>query len=205
MLTTKYHIGSMIAIFFALGTGILIGGTLGQKWMHQTEAGIVEMLVDKYEKQVSQNQQLQKQIGSLQLMNQSVSPIFNHERIVWIRPRSAENEMLALVMKSTGAEWIEQNTDMLDEPARTVFEQIEQTIPDIIMISDPEVSAKVSDYFYQREASGTGFAPKVVDISSKQLQLTEPQDIVNFIIYLKNILQEESHAAISLYRYPGME
>jgi uncharacterized membrane protein YciS (DUF1049 family) len=56
MLSGKYHMGSLIAIFFALGIGILIGGSLGQKWMFQTEQHTLRILMDKYEGKLEENQ-----------------------------------------------------------------------------------------------------------------------------------------------------
>jgi hypothetical protein len=202
LLTTRYHIGSIIAIFVALGIGILIGGTLGQKWMHQTENSIVELLMERYEQQLTFNQLLQKQIGSLQLMNQTVSPIFHHKKIVWIRPQSEKNEVLPLAMKAAGADWVEKNSDMVFAKSDLDFEN---TLPDIIMISDPEISKRLTVFFDEWRSSGKQFVPKVIDVSSERLDWNKPEDVVNFVLYLKKVIEEESHATIGYYRYPGVE
>ncbi len=183
MLTNRYHISTIIAIFFALGIGLLIGGTLGQTWMLQTENRIVDMAMMKYENQLSLNQLLQKQLVSLQLMNQYNTPLLQDQKIVWVRPYEATNDLLPFLMKFAGAKW-EENQDL-------------QSIvsPDIILVSDSETPT-----FIHPDA-------KVIYIEPRALQFTEPQEAINFIIYLKNIIskEEQSHAAIGIYYYPSLE
>ncbi|MEB3103508.1 copper transporter [Ferviditalea candida] len=216
MLTSKYHIASLIAIFIALGIGILLGGTLGQQWMHETEQNLVKILVEKYDRQVSQNQLLQKQIVSLQMMNQS-EPILENKKIVWIRPSSVKNEMLQIIMKSAGADWSEQNAEKLqaywnagEADTLQVFWSTETggvPPPDIIVISDPK-AAKYAARWYGNDggsAQVSGSVPKVIDMSAYKLELTEPKQIVDFILYLKKIIREESHEAFSYYHYTGVE
>ncbi len=200
MLTTKYHIGTIIAIFFALGIGILIGGTLGQQWVDRTEDSIVQMLMNRYERQVTENKMLQKQIGSLQLMSRTVAPILNQKKILWIKPEAVKNEMLAVAMKSAGAEWFEESSEALPAAAGEAFTR--QTVPDIIVISDPQISDYVNR---QLQNMGAALPPKVVDISSAKFTLDEPQDVVNFIMYLKKITEEESRETFGFYRYSGLE
>lgn len=183
MLTSKYHMSTIIAIFFALGIGILIGGTLGQTWMVQTENRIVDTLMTRYENQISVNQLLQKQLGSLQLMNQTAAPILKNQKVVWIRPNEEHNELLPFVMKSAGVEWIEQ----------TSFDSL--SAPDIILISEPFKIQQIDEQFQS----------KVIDVHPKSLKFDDPQEAVDFILYLKQITEEDTHAAFGIYRYPGLE
>lgn len=207
MLTSKYHIASLIAIFIALGIGILLGGTLGQQWMHETERNLVKILVEKYDRQVSLNQLQQKQIVSLQMMNQSTEPILEHKKIVWIRPSTVKNEMLEVVMKSAGADWTEQNADALEAFWAAETDSGSEPPPDIIVVSDPQAAEAVANWYGNDngEHSAHGSAPKVIDVSANKRQLTEPKQIVDFILYLKKIIREESHETFSYYHYTGVE
>jgi hypothetical protein len=111
LLSGKYYMGSLVAIFFALGIGILIGGSLGQKWMFQTEQHTLSILMDKYEGKLEENQKLHKDMNALQLMQQTVAPLLEHKRILWVRPHSLENDMLAQMMISAGVDWVETEAD----------------------------------------------------------------------------------------------
>lgn len=127
--------GSLVAIFFALGIGILIGGSLGQQWMFETEQHTLSILMDKYEGQLEENQKLHKDINSLQLMKQTVAPMLEHKRILWIRPHNLQNDMLAQMMISAGADWIETEAGTWLSGISTQSVEPKQT--DIIIISDP--------------------------------------------------------------------
>ncbi len=205
MLTSKYHIGSIVAIFFALGIGILLGGTLGQKWMFHTEDNIVRTLMDKYEAQAAENQRLQKQIGSLQLMNQALSPVLEHKTIWWVHPGGEKNEMLEAIMTSAGAEWVDRAADGLfpygrDEEAWSRA----ASRPDIIVVSDPAALRRLRAELGNRAAEG-GPVPQIIDVGDRGLRLDEPQAIVDFILFLRKMIEEEPHAAVGVYRYSGLE
>jgi hypothetical protein len=186
---------TIIAIFFALGIGILIGGTLGQTWVVQTENRIVDMLMARYENQISTNQLLQKQVGSLQLMNnQTSAPILHDHKIMWIRPKDTHNELLPFVMKSAGVDWIELSVDENLKYSDPSFGSM--AIPDIILISEPLLIQQMAGEFRS----------KLVDVNPKYLEFNEPQEAVDFILYLKEIMEEDdSRAVLGVYRYPGLE
>jgi hypothetical protein len=112
--------GSLVAIFFALGIGILIGGSLGQKWMFQTEQHTLRILMDKYEGKLEENHKLHKEMNGLQQMQRTVAPLLENKRILWIRPHSLQNDMLAQIMKSAGADWVEIEADTWLESVSTV-------------------------------------------------------------------------------------
>jgi hypothetical protein len=202
MLSTRYHIGTIIAIFFALGIGIIIGGTLGGQFVRSTEDNIIQLLIDKYEEQIAQNVAMQKEIGSLQLINQTIAPILNDKTIVWIRPASEKNELLPAIVKSTGAEMIEAHPDTLAAFFET--DSSKGPMPHIILVSDPDVSSRIHNQLRDLSQKASG-VPKVVDLTTSNLHLDEPQDVVNFIFFIKKIIEEDSHAAFSLYRYSGLE
>ncbi len=103
--------GSLVAIFLALGIGILIGGSLGQKWMFQTEQHTLSILMDKYEVQIEENQKLSKDISSLKLIQETVVPMIEQKRILWVRPHDLQSDLLAQMMVSAGVDWEETEAD----------------------------------------------------------------------------------------------
>lgn len=66
MLSTRYHLSTIVAIFFALGIGILLGGSLGQQWLSDRQQALVERLERRYEEVQERSHQLEKRIGALQ-------------------------------------------------------------------------------------------------------------------------------------------
>jgi len=66
MLSTRYHLSTIVAIFFALGIGILLGGSLGQQWLSGRQQALVERLEKRYEEVQTRSHQLEKRIGTLQ-------------------------------------------------------------------------------------------------------------------------------------------
>jgi hypothetical protein len=191
LLSGKYHMGSLVAIFFALGIGILIGGTLGQQWMFQTEQHTLSVLMDKYEGQMKENQKLQKHIGSLQLMQRTLVPIFEHKRILWVKPPSVNNEMLAEMMKSAGAEWVETEADIWINSVTGSANMDKKRLPDMIVISDPQAAILFHEDMQTKELLPEEEYPQVIDVSAEPLTLNEPQQVIDFIIRLRGKLKEE--------------
>lgn len=143
MVSGKYHIGSIVAVFFALGVGIVIGGTLGQQWMFQTEQHTVGLLMDKYERQIDENRRLREDEASWLVMQQAIAPVLEDKRVWWVRPEHADNALLPQMMAAAKAQWIETRlrrpqraeTVAADEEDRAVAAG-ETDVPDLIVISD---------------------------------------------------------------------
>ncbi len=205
MLSSKYHIGSIIAIFVALGIGILLGGTLGQQWMRQTEQSMMSMLMEKYDRQITENQRMQKQIMSLQLMNKTVNPLLDHKRVMWVRPTGSENAIFSMLMSVAGADLYEIDSALFSTLAGSSVQGKDGMPPDLIVISDPTAASQISAEDGMESLSAEGSLPKVIDVSGRTEALREPKDAVDFILYLKKILEEQTHATVSFYHYSGLE
>ncbi|WP_160643740.1 copper transporter [Chengkuizengella marina] len=190
MVSSRFYIITIISIFLALGIGIFIGSTLGQQWIHQTEESIAERFMEKYESQLSINQELQKQVGSLQLLNQKTTvPIFQHKKMMWMSSEDVSKDMLAFAIQSAGGEWLE-------APMKEV--------PDLIIVSEEQfelMTNQMKDWNSINEQSN----PIIIQVSSNVLPFDEPQEIVNFMMYIKRIMEEESHATFGVYNYPSLE
>lgn len=59
MISTRYHLFTVISIFLSLGIGILLGGSLGQHWLSEKQQTLVSQLEDHYDRQLQKNRKLQ--------------------------------------------------------------------------------------------------------------------------------------------------
>ena len=205
MLSARYHIASIVAIFLALGVGILIGGTLGQKWMVEAEHQVVGMLMAVIDKQAAINRELKSQIGSLQLMYRQIDPILERKKILWVRPENdAKKPMLTFMLQAVGAEWIEEVVDanglkaLLDKLSADGW-------PDMILTSDPITGRMVQNALLTDERSAGRDHPLVIDISTLYPDLNDPEALVNFMMYLRQITASEAEQHAYHDRYPGLE
>ncbi len=67
MITLRYHIATIIAIFLSLGVGILLGAVTGQQWLSEQEQDLLLNLEQKYESALESNRQLEYQLQELNL------------------------------------------------------------------------------------------------------------------------------------------
>lgn len=65
MITLRYHIITLVAVFLSLGLGIILGGSIGQNWINEKQQTLLVGLEDKYDQAVKSNNMLQKQIQEL--------------------------------------------------------------------------------------------------------------------------------------------
>ncbi|MDP5273619.1 copper transporter [Chengkuizengella axinellae] len=189
MVPSRFYLITVISIFLALGIGIFIGGTMGQQWINQTEKNIAESIMEKYETQLSINQELQNQIGSLQLLNQKTTPIFQHKKMMWVSSEDVNKDMLAFAIQSEGGEWIESPVN---------------EAPDLVMVSEGQ-SDFMSNQMNRWHSFNEQAHPIIVQVSPNALPFDEPQEIVNFMLFIKKIMEEDSNAAIGVYNYPSLE
>ncbi len=203
MLSGKYHMGSLVAVFLALGVGILIGGTMGQSWMDQTEAQLIEHMLGKYESAMQENQKLHKHIASLQMMHRSVSPIFDQKQIWWIKPDKKRYDMLALAASSLGAVWEEKQ---VEEIFKSINDKTQPPAPDIMVFTDSSAIEQWHMKWKQHKEAQTS-VPVVIDASEQSFTWNDPEEVVQFMLYLKHIVEEDQRASptFDIYRYSGLE
>jgi hypothetical protein len=208
LLTARYHIATIIAIFLSLGVGIVIGGTLGQKWAMQAENSIVDLLTDRYEMILAENQAMKKQLGSLELFLKTVSPSVQTKVVWWYKTPQQNEELLTMVLNAAGVEWVEKdaNADSLILPT------IGEPGPDYILVTDPLVKQAIEQQLRlhddHQSPSSTNGMPRLIDATEHIKQLTEPARIVEFMLYMKQLVEGESYAAagtMDYRRYSGME
>jgi hypothetical protein len=208
MLTARYHIATIIAIFLSLGVGIVIGGTLGQKWAMQAENGIVDLLTERYEMILAENQAMKKQLGSLELFLKTVSPPVQTKVVWWYKTPQQNEELLEMVLNAAGVEWVEKdaNAEPLLQP------QLGEPEPDYILVTDPLVKQAIEQQLRNRAEQPaypvSGGRPRLIDATDHLKRLNEPASIVEFMLYMKHLVEGESYAAAGTMdhrRYTGLE
>ncbi|WP_400163880.1 copper transporter [Brevibacillus sp. TJ4] len=65
MIHFRYHLLSLVAVFIALGVGILLGGTVGQPWLQQGEKEVLARMEEKYDRALKSNNELKQQMKHL--------------------------------------------------------------------------------------------------------------------------------------------
>lgn len=219
MLTARYHVATIIAIFLSLGIGIVIGGTLGQKWAVQAEDSIVDLLSNRYDMLLAENQAMKKRLGSLERFLQTLTPAVQDKVVWWYRDPGRDEDLLAVVLDAAGVHWVEK--DMTDQSLYQLM--IGETQPDYILVTDPEVKLVVEeqlarlvphDEMHEQDQAVASadkpeeVMPRLIDVSERVEQLSEPKKIVDFMLYMKQLVEEESYAATSSKRIrdrAGME
>jgi len=208
MLTARYHIATIIAIFLSLGVGIVIGGTLGQKWAMQAENSIVDLLTDRYEMILAENQAMKKQLGSLELFLKTVSPSVQTKVVWWYKTPQQNEELLTMVLNAAGVEWVEKDvtSDPLLQP------KLGEPEPDYILVTDPLVKQAIEQQLRLNsdtpDFTTNEVRPRLIDATEHVKRLTEPARIVEFMLYMKQLVEEESYAAagtMDYRRYSGLE
>lgn len=196
MLSAKYHIATIIAIFVSLGVGIVIGGTLGQKWAMQAENSIVGTLTDRYELMLAENQAMRKKIGSLELYLKTVSPASESKVVWWYKSPGHNLDLLAMVLNAAGVRWVEKDT--ASSPLLQM--KVGEPNPDYILVTDPvlrqSIANQLAELATEEQVDERESLPRLIDVSEDLVRWNEPESIVEFMIYMKQLVEEESYAAI---------
>jgi hypothetical protein len=67
MIHFRYHLISLAAVFFALGVGIILGGTAGHSWFAMGEKEVLAKMEAKYDHALKSNTELRQQMNRLLL------------------------------------------------------------------------------------------------------------------------------------------
>lgn len=208
MLSARYHIATIIAIFLSLGVGIVIGGTLGQKWAMQAENSIVETLTDRYELMLAENQAMRKKIGSLELYLKTVSSSSESKVVWWYKTPEQNSDLLAMVLNAAGVRWVEKEIGA----SPLLQMKVGEPNPDYILVTDPVLKKTVEDQLtalaHGEQFEGGESLPRLIDASEDILSWNKPESVVEFMIYMKQLVEEESYAAIEavdIGHHSGME
>lgn len=116
MIPFRYHLLSLAAVFFALGVGILLGGTAGHSWFAWGEREVLAKMEAKYDRAVKSNNELRQQMNRLlleverseeevtHLMAMRYSPDLSGNKVfVWHEPGMKLTSVTRL-LESTGVD-----------------------------------------------------------------------------------------------------
>ena len=208
MLSARYHIASIVAIFLALGIGILIGGSLGQKWMNEAEHNVVELLMAEVKRQTELNKELQNQVGSLQLMYRQIDSTLQRKKILWVQPEyDSKHTLLSFMLQAVGAEWIEETATSSETVQSLSAKLFRNGWPDIILTSDTKTGSMIREALVSGSRPLPDKLPLIIDISRYYPDPHDPEALVNFMMYLRHITVSEAqqYGESHQHRHPGME
>ncbi|MEW9669637.1 copper transporter [Ammoniphilus sp. 3BR4] len=140
MITLRYHIISISAVFLSLGLGIILGGSIGQNWINEKQQTLLLSLEEKYDQAVESNKELQEQIHDLSLRieqsNQEFSAFVSNGYLsvlegkiigIW-KPKEADVSQLEQLLHSAGLKIVWLENDMPTEKYPVIF--VGEDIPD---------------------------------------------------------------------------
>lgn len=210
LITNRYYIITIIALFLSLSLGILIGGTLGQQWLNNSQHKLISYYEEKVEKLTLEKNELTKLNNELnanneviikdyqKLFNSSIADTIEEAKILWINDSNYSYKNLQKSVELAGAE-IEVLTN-----EKLAFNQ--EFNKNKILTSDYDVIL-----FFKNDRNSEGDLKGVFDSKVPVVYVTDDKDGLKsdsnnnevdfeslnehyeFIIFLKNLLQEKSH------------
>lgn len=133
MITLRYHIITISAVFLSLGLGIILGGSIGQNWINEKQQTLLLSLEEKYDQAVQSNKELQEQIHELSLRmeqsNQEFSTFVSNgylsvlegKRVGIWRPEELDVGQLEQLLNSVGLQIIRLESEMPAEKYPVIF------------------------------------------------------------------------------------
>lgn len=114
MITFRYHVITVIAIFLSLGIGIFIGGSIGQQWLNEKQMDILHRLETKYEEALNRNKMMQERLNRvshemakanddfLNILVQKFEPTLKGRDVLFLGARTEQTEPLENLLQSIG-------------------------------------------------------------------------------------------------------
>ncbi|HEU4964852.1 MAG TPA: copper transporter [Bacilli bacterium] len=97
----RYHVMTLIAVFLALGLGLLLGGTLGQEALVKEQVQMLDRLEDRYKAAQSENSQLKKQKSDLQAQTGQLGEVVAKIGTHYVRDRLVGKQVAILNLEPT--------------------------------------------------------------------------------------------------------
>ena len=77
MISHRYHMITIVAVFLSLGLGIILGGSIGQNWINEKQQTLLVGLGEKYDQALQSNSMLQDQIQELSVRIEQANEEFS--------------------------------------------------------------------------------------------------------------------------------
>ncbi|WP_164984940.1 copper transporter [Ammoniphilus sp. CFH 90114] len=133
MITLRYHIISISAVFLSLGLGIILGGSIGQNWINEKQQTLLLSIEEKYDQAVKSNEELQEQIQELSfrieqsnqefsaLVTNGYQSVLQGKKIGIWKPEEEPAQHIEEFLESAGLEIIWLETRMPSEVYPVIF------------------------------------------------------------------------------------
>jgi len=207
LISNKYYITTIIAIFLSLSLGILIGGTLGQQWINENQQEMIVHFQEKARELEQKNEQLlnkhQALILSYSTLKEEYQDLFYHSvahmmdgtKILWINLTDRDLTSLRDSLMTAGS--------MVFGPQRASgYDQLNGEAYDIVLFiaNNQEELVKYSwalkysnsvVYIGQQEAKDV--SPWNETITRYDKSLSSYHDHYQFISFLKTFIEEKNN------------
>lgn len=97
----RYHVMTLIAVFLALGLGLLLGGTLGQEALVKEQVQMLDRLENRYQQAKTENGQLSKKTTDLQAQSTQLQQVIAKMGHHYVRDRLVGKKIALLHMEPT--------------------------------------------------------------------------------------------------------
>lgn len=208
LITNRYYIITIIALFLSLSLGILIGGTLGQQWINSSQQKLISYYEEKVEKLTIEKNELMKLNNELhtnneiiikdyqKLFNSSITDVISGTKILWINDSDYSYKNLQSTIELAGGEIEVLTNDWLAFNQEFNKNNILTSDYDVILFfqNNKESNANLMGVFdykvpvvYVTDEKGSLKS----DIQNSEIAFESLNEHYEFIIFLKNLLQEK--------------
>lgn len=215
LITNRYYITTIIAIFLSLSLGILIGGTLGQQWINGNQQRIISHYESKVEKLDQSNQELmqeKEEINSFYLklksdykllFTKSIGHTIEGKKILWINDTEQNFQALRNTIELAGATILEHNDANNNLTLEAISPTRETNLNEYdVILFFPTNTEQLSNYKWlldygvpviyvtdnKKEMVKTNKVE--IDMYEQKVDLQSLYEQYQFVHFLKNLLQE---------------
>lgn len=202
VVTLRYHISTIIAVFVALGLGLVIGGTIGQGLLQDAQGQLLQGLHTRYKELAVQHELLQGELHSYHELTRQLAPEMNGMRIVWQGERDPQADQLIQRLRQLGAivsiegDAVHPSSPWEPEPDLLLVAGAAQTDP---------LAVAMSSHADEPSADPNKKIP-VLDMRAHRFNGSVPENTARLIRLMQETLMEkEAPHAASVSHYSGME
>lgn len=211
MITNRYYITTIIAIFLSLSLGILLGGTLGQQWINDNQKNLIthyeqkakQLAIDK-EELSQQNEELNIFYEKLKedyknLFTDSIANSIEGKKILWIDDTNHSFEPLKNTVTLAGG-LIQDVGDDTEAFIQSIDDTYSIAEYDAILFFPNEMNFADYQWFLEydipviyitdNQSADTRTNDVEIDIYEQKVDLNSLNEHYKFILFLENLLQE---------------
>lgn len=214
LISNRYYITTIIAIFLSLSLGILIGGTLGQQWINEKQQNLISFYEAKSEKLQKTNSELEKSQEELRifyhqlkdeykmLFTKSISQAIDGKKFLWINSTDQKFKSLQDTIELAGGVIYEIDQGISAFQTDAYFTEMDSNQYDIILIF-PKGKEEFSEYkwlhkhdipviYLTDQVQGSEKINIKIDIYEHQVNMESLNEHYQFIAFIKNLLLEKT-------------